>query len=61
LVSAAVSPALFKGLHAEPMLSDGNELGHQESNHAIKESTGLDFHAYEVTLAYHEHVLDGCA
>jgi hypothetical protein len=61
LVSAPVSPALLKGLHAEAMLADGNELRHQEPHHSIEKSTGLDFHADEVTLAFHQNVLDGCA
>jgi hypothetical protein len=43
------------------MLADGNELGHQEPHHSIQKSTGLDFHADEVTFAFHQNVLDGCA
>ena len=36
--------------HAQPSKTcSWNARGHQESNHAIKESSGLDFHAYEVT------------
>jgi hypothetical protein len=52
---------LLKALYAEAMLADGNELRHQEPHHSIEKSTGLDFHADEVTLAFHQNVLDGCA
>jgi hypothetical protein len=61
LVSTPVPPALLKGLHAEAMLADGNELGHQEPHHSIQKSTGLDFHADEISFAFHQNVLDGCS
>ena len=58
LMPASLAPALFETGDAQTMFSNGDQLGHEQAHHSVKETAGLDFNADHVALPIHEHLLD---
>ena len=56
--AASLAPAPFEAGKAEAMLTHRHYLSHQEADHPVKESTGLDLHAHQVALSLQADVLN---
>ena len=60
-MASSLPPALFEAVNTEAMFSNGHQLGHQQTHHAIQKAAGLDFHADEIARTVHRHLLDRCS
>ena len=56
--AAALSPASFEAFNVDAVFADGDELGDEQSHHAVEESARLDFHNQQVTLTLYKHLLN---
>ncbi len=60
-MAGSPAPTAGESIEAKRTFANGNNLSHQQTDHAIKKTGGLNFGDQQISLASEAHVLNGCA
>jgi hypothetical protein len=60
-MAGSPAPTAAESIQAKGTLSNGNNLPHQQTDHAIKKAGGLNFGDQQISLASKAHLLNSCA